>query len=231
MIEVQSQRNRSDGAHIRSDLLTLFAVPAGGAPGQQPVLVTEGEGIAIDLEFPNHGQRRQGSFSTWFFVEHLQQAGVPAAQFFRAEGIVETEQRDAVSHAGESFGGRSSHPLSRAVCHHQLRMSSLQIKQFAVEPVVDRILKLRGIQHVIGMGRSGEQLPQFCGAFAVLIRCGFRGRRSHGRNDSALDSGDPLDFPAVLHLGEGEVERHFLLAFSDQLHGENHVPLLQARSA
>ena len=172
-IDLQSQRDRCDGAHIGGDLLALFPVSAGGAPDQQPVLIAEGKGIAVNFEFSDHGQCRRGSIRSWLSVKHLQQACIPAAQFFSTECVVQAEEGNAMGHAGESLGGSSTHALGGAVGDHQLGVSGLQIQQFAIKAVVDRVLHLGSIQHVIGVGCSGEQLPQFSGALIELIRRGL----------------------------------------------------------
>ena len=40
-------------------------------------------------------------------------------------------------------------------------MGLLQLQQFPVEAVIDRVLHFRGIQHVVGVGGTVEKPPQF----------------------------------------------------------------------
>ena len=61
----------------------------------------------------------------------------------------------------EALSRSASHPLGGAVGGLQLRVGALQLEQFAVKPVVDRILHLGSIQYVIGMGGAVEQGAQF----------------------------------------------------------------------
>ena len=63
--------------------------------------------------------------------------------------------------ACEPLSGRAAHPLGGAVSTQQLRVLLLKVQQLPVEPVVNGIFEFRCIQHVIGVGSTIQQLPQF----------------------------------------------------------------------
>ena len=132
-----------------------------------------------------------------------------------------------MGNAGEPLGRAAPHALGGTFWDDKLRMDCLQIHQFAIQPVIDRVLHFRSIQHVVGVGCPREQPPELCSAFAILIVSGLWHSCGHRTSNSAFNGGDPFDFPGVFDLGEGEVERHLLLVLSDQLDGENHASLLQ----
>ena len=159
MGQLQPQGHAGDCAHVGGDLLAPLAVPPGGSPHQQAVLVAQGQGVAIDLELPHHLQGRQGGARVSLAVEHLEQAAIPGLQVFEAEGVIKAEQADAVLHAGEALRRGAAHPLGGAVRRHQAWVGGLEIEQLAVELVVNRIVELGGIEHVVGMGGPAQQPP------------------------------------------------------------------------
>ena len=93
---------------------------------------------------------------------------MPGPQFPLVKGVVETLQRDSVFNAVEARCRCSAHPLGGAVSTEQACVGLLQLLQFPVEPVVDRVLHDRGIEDVVGVGSSVEQGPQFRGPLLLL---------------------------------------------------------------
>jgi hypothetical protein len=87
-----------------------------------------------------------------------------------------------VLHAGEAFGRLPPHPLGRTVGAEQLGEAVLQLQQFAVEPVVDRIFHHGRIEHVIGVGGLLKQLMQFVRPPAL----GVAGTRVRGRQGGRI---------------------------------------------
>ena len=55
IVDLQPQRDRTDGAHIGGDLLTAAAIAAGCCPLQHPMAVAQGQGIAVNLELAHQG--------------------------------------------------------------------------------------------------------------------------------------------------------------------------------
>ena len=51
-------------------------------------------------------------------------------------------------------------------------MRCFEVKQFPVEPVVNRILEVGSIKHVISVRGSVEKLPQFGGTLLQTLRYG-----------------------------------------------------------
>ena len=200
VLQLQAQRHTLNRAHVGGDVLAAFAIAAGGGPHQQALLVAEGQGIAVDLEFAHHRQCGLGLTGGGLAIEHLEQAAVPGLQIVGAEGVIEAQQADAVGHAREPLCRGSPDPLRGTVRADQLGVGRLGVQQLAVEPVVHRILHLRSIQHVIGVGSPLQQAPQLLGPGAVI---------SDDRTHAGSGSGellDAIDPPVVFHLHEGEVE-------------------------
>ena len=177
--QLQPQRHALDRAHVGGDLLALLAVAAGGGPHQHAVLIAQGQGVAVDLELAHHRQGRQRFAGGGGAIEHLQQAPVPGLELLEAEGVIEAEQRDAVPHADEAVGRRAAHPLGGAVGAEQLRVGLLELQQFAIEAVIDRVLHQRRVEHVVSVGGAIEEGPQFLGPLALVAGgCGQRDRRA-----------------------------------------------------
>ena len=65
----------------------------------------------------------------------------------------------------EAFTGSTPDALRRAIRRDQSGILLLQFHQFPVEPVIDRILHRRCIEHVVGMGCLLQQLAEFDEAF------------------------------------------------------------------
>ena len=158
VLHLQAQRHRGNGAHVGGDLLAFLAIAAGGGPHQHPVFVTERQRVAVDLELAHHRQGGAG-----IAIEHFQQPAVPGLEFFGVEGVVEAEQADAMAHARESLGRCTAHPLGGTVGGDQLGVRLLQLEQFAIEAVVNRILHLGCIEHVVSVRGAVEQMPQLGG--------------------------------------------------------------------
>ena len=70
--------------------------------------------------------------------------------------------------AAEAFRRWATHPLGRAVGAAQGGVRLLQLHQFPVQAVVDRVFQNRAIEHVIGMGCSVEQASQLGSPFVLL---------------------------------------------------------------
>ena len=89
---------------------------------------------------------------------------MPCLQFIAVEGVIETQQADPMLNAAESFRRLPPHALGGAVGGDQLRLVLLKVGQFPVETVIDRVLHDRSIEHVVSVGGSVEQVPQFGGS-------------------------------------------------------------------
>ena len=117
VLDLQPQRNRADRAHVGGDLFTAAAIAPGGGPLQHPIAVAQGQGVAVNFQFPHQGQA--GVAGT---VQHLEQPLVPGLQVVAVEGVVEAEHAHAVLNAGEPLRRSSAHPLGGAVGPLQARI-------------------------------------------------------------------------------------------------------------
>ena len=155
IFDLQAQRNRTDGAHIRGDLFTAAAISPGGSSFEHAMPVTEGQGVAVDLQLAHHLQGCVGGS-----VQNFEKPLVPGAEVVAVEGVVEAEQTNAVLHAAEPICRCSSHALGGAIGSLQAGIRLLELQEFAVEAVVDRVFHHRSIENVIGVSCPIEQLTQ-----------------------------------------------------------------------
>ena len=86
------------------------------------MLITEGKGIAVDLQFTHHGQGWRWLARARFTVEHPQQPGVPGPQFVCVEGVIEAEQANAVAHTLKALSWSPANALGGAVWGHEGRI-------------------------------------------------------------------------------------------------------------
>ena len=115
LVQVQLEWNRRDRAHVGGDVLPLLAIASRGSSHQHAVLVAQGQGVAVDLQFTDHGQGRRRYAYCRLPIEHFEQPPIPTAQLIGAEGVVEAEQGNAVGNAAESLRRGRTHALGRTL--------------------------------------------------------------------------------------------------------------------
>ena len=138
------------------------------------MLVAQGQGIAVDLEFAD-----KLPALALALLQLTSQPFIPGLQLLGVERVVEAEQPDAVFNAAESCRWRPPHALGRTVGADQLWIVLLKLEQLPVKAVIDRVLHLRCIEDVIGVGRLVQQLAQLlCARLGSGIGQGRHGRGS-----------------------------------------------------
>ena len=135
-------------------------------------MVAQGQGIAVDFELAD-----KLSALLLAVFQLASQPFIPGLQFFRVESVIKAEQSNAVLHAAEACCRCSTDPLGWAVGGNQLRIALLELQQFPVEAVIDRVFHLGCIQDVVGVGRLVQQLAQLpCACQGSGIGQGRHGR-------------------------------------------------------
>ena len=104
-------------------------------------MIHEGNGEAVYLQLTH----QVGSVH----AEKIGNAAIPGGQFFRVEGVGQTEHGQPVFHLGETLRRRRTHPLSGRLRRHQIRMLVFQLSELAHQRVELGVGYLRGVQRVV----------------------------------------------------------------------------------
>ncbi len=176
VLPVEPLRHVADGADVGGDVLADGTVAAGGAAHQEPVLVAQRAGQAVDLGLGHEVQRHVRAQP-----EKAADARDELAHLVLGHGVVEREHRHRVRHLAERLGRGRADPQARAVRKYQLGETLLDcgvapaqrvvggIREFGrvalvVEPVVARDLGREPSQLVARLG-LGEPLNRIVQGF------------------------------------------------------------------
>ena len=127
LVCVQPQRQIADGAQVVRDVIALLAVAARGSEGEDAVLIGQGNGQAVDLEFDDVPDR--------LAVQQLADAFVELAQLGGTVGVVDRQHRHAMADADEPLDRLAADALGGAVGRDQFGMLGLELLQFVEEPI------------------------------------------------------------------------------------------------
>ena len=125
LLQAQTQWYRGDRADICGDLLAPLTVAAGGGSYKKTVLVAQCECIAINFEFPDHGQGR--SFNRRDAVKNLSESVVPGFKLSQVESILKAVERHPVGDAPETFDRLAADALRGAIRGDQLGIAALKL--------------------------------------------------------------------------------------------------------
>ena len=133
---------------ILRHVLPHLAVPPGGPPDEQAVLVLQGHGQTVHLGFHVVGGLRR----------HASHPLVELAQLVVVEHVLEGLQGHLVDHLGEGLQGFSAHPLGGGIGGDELGVLPLQLLQPA-ELVVVVVVRHAGVILYIVLVVGLLQLP------------------------------------------------------------------------
>lgn len=139
----EPQGDAADGPEVGGDIIPGGAVAACGADRQEPVLVTQADGDAIDLGLDNPFESMAGQ-ETLDPVEEL-------PGFFSGIGVVQAEHGLEMPDGAELAEGLTANPLAGRVRGDQIRERLLQLQQLVIEPVVLKVANGRLSLDVIEM--------------------------------------------------------------------------------
>ena len=120
------QGDRADRPQVVGDVLADAPVAAGGAAGQDAVLVGQRHRQAVDLRLGRVADLLGGD------VESLEQVAdplLPGPQLLLVAGVAEREHRLGVLDLGEAVKRLRADPLGRRVGREQLRVGLLELAQ------------------------------------------------------------------------------------------------------
>ena len=170
----QAVGNVGNGASVGGDVFTHRAVAARCGLNQHAVLVSQGQGQAVDLGFGGKGQ---------IAVAQTQKAADARHEIRHILGVEAVFQRHhplRVRDLAETFGRRGPDRLRRAVRPRKLRKGAFQRQQPLFQCVIFRIRQDRGILEVIILVRLGDlggQVGNFIARALFVKRGRIRSRR------------------------------------------------------
>ena len=196
----QAQGNAPDGADVGGDIFAHGTVAAGGGIDEFAVFVDERDGETVDFEFGFVMRMRIGRSD----------APVEVAEFLEREGVVETQQGNAVTDGLEFPQRRSRDAAGGGIRRHKIGMFGFQRFQFAHFCIVFGIFHGGGVEHIIFVIPGADELFQLIDfLFCVIHRICFLRSFCRGPVGADADLRDQRD-------GEGLYLFHlFLQEFSD----------------
>ena len=146
--------NFPQGAQVLGDVLPHPAVAAGGALDEDPVLVAQGGGQAVDLGLGGIGD---GLVRQAQEPAHL---GVELHRVVVGEGVVQGQHRRPMGHRRELLRPRRPHPQARRVLADQVREAGLDGAVALLERVVVGVGDRRGVFPMIADVMAGDLVGQ-----------------------------------------------------------------------
>ena len=140
-----------DRPDVRCHVLACEAVPSGGAPDQEAVLVGHDDRQPVDLQLADELSS---------LADDPLDPPAPRLELFPGERVVERQHRGPVADRREKFGGSSTHPLSWAVRRDELGKLRLQPLELPDEPVVLRVGDDRVVEGVVPVGVEIDLLAE-----------------------------------------------------------------------
>ena len=106
-VAAQDQGDGGNGAHVAGDVLAGGSIAAGRGPGENPILVGQGHGQAIDLDLGGHGELVVGDSG---LGAH---ALGPLLDLDKGEDVLEGVHALVVGGGGEVGDGATAHATGR----------------------------------------------------------------------------------------------------------------------
>ena len=142
------QRDRLDRAQVLGDVLADAAVAAGRSPGEDPVLVGEGDRQPVDLRLGDVADLTARDVEP---LELSLDPLRPGAQLVLVAGVGEREHRLVVLDLLELVQRLPADPLRRRVRGEQLGVGLLDLPQLAQQVVVVGVGDRRVVEHVVAV--------------------------------------------------------------------------------
>ncbi len=142
VVAVQLPGDAVDRPHVRRDVLADPSVASGRGLDEDPPLIGEGAGDAVDLQLAREPRG---------LPDGTLHPRAPRIQLLEAERVVEREHRRAVLHGSEERRRRAADRLRRRIGGLELGEPVLELPQPAHEVVVLGVGHLGVIEHVIAV--------------------------------------------------------------------------------
>jgi len=163
------QRDRSDRAEVLGHVLADRAVAPRGPPHEDPVLVDQGDGQAVDLGLGHVVDRR---LLDALLGQQPPRAGLPLAQLLLGAGVGQREHGQQVAHGREALERAPAHPLRGGVRRAQRGVRGLEAAQLVQQAVVLGVGDLGVVEDVVAVVVVLERTAQLGGALEDLGRDG-----------------------------------------------------------
>jgi hypothetical protein len=153
----QAPRDVADRAQVRRDVLSGPPVTPRCALHEYAILVREGHGDPVDLEFARIASDPR--------TESSLHAPGPRLELLLREHVVEREHRGPVRHGGEQRCRSEADRLRRAVGRDELRELRFELLELAHEFVILHVRDLDLIEDVVLVAVVVDLLPQLLDAY------------------------------------------------------------------
>ena len=155
------QRDATNGANIRGDILAGLAVAARDAGGEARAacfrsFIAQGHAQAVHLQLGHILDReRAGQFAA---------ASLPGGQLLGRVGVVQREHGAGVRHLAKALGRLAAHALGGRVGGDELGVRCLDAFEFVHQRVVGGVADFRRVENVIQVLVAAQFGAQFVGA-------------------------------------------------------------------
>ena len=151
----EPERNGTDGAHVRGDVLAPRAVPARCRHREPPALVPQADRNAVEL-----GLGDVLDLLPFPELEPLAHAPVEVGDSRLVEGIGEGEHGHLVDDLGEPLERGAPDPLRGRIGSDELGVRGLQGQELREQAVILRVRDLRLVLNVVETVVAGDGLAQ-----------------------------------------------------------------------
>src|SRR6185312_4620009 len=150
---LQAKRNAANGFQVQGHILSDVAISTGGSRDKHAVLIAEAYGQTIEFRL----YRILGVID----AEGLAHASIECFYLTLRECIAQGKHRGTMNDLGKRFERRNTDALSGGIGRYELRMTLLELLQFAEQLVEVRIGNRRGVQLVITGIMQFDCIAQF----------------------------------------------------------------------
>ena len=149
------QQGEGHGAHraqVRGDIFPHGAVPSGGSPDEDSVLIAQGHRQTIDLELAGVASGKIGP--------RADQAVQKISQLLGGKDVVQALHGHHVGNLDKAFPGRAPHTPRGGSRILQFGVCPFQGQKLPHQRVVGVVGDLGGVQHIIPVGVASDLPPQ-----------------------------------------------------------------------
>ena len=170
-LRLEASRDRLQGTDVRRDVLAGPAVAARRRHREDPVLVGQGAGDAVDLELADERGGRAGQSTV--------DARAPGPELLFGERVVQREHRGSMRDRAEQLGRRGADALGGRVRCDQLREVVLDRAELTDQLVVLSVRDLGVVQDVVAVQVVVDELAKLfdpelrLGELALVLVFGF----------------------------------------------------------
>ena len=197
------QREATDGAEIRRDVVASFAVPSSRSQDNFAFFIAKADGDAVNLGFD-----RPVEFCLWQkFMDPLDKI----SHFGLGVGVVKAHHANRMPDGDEFAQGIAADSLSGGFRGNELRKGRFEFDEFLIKPVVFPVRNGGVRQHVIGVIVPSDlfgKLPVFSFSVFGIHALANNGAQRNAARVSKGSSAPHLRTSLFLHLASLNVKRN-----------------------